>query len=186
MSPRRRSVLVGLALGVLVSLVALVVMAARSDDGADPSGDSVDVISPEAPERNDLSTEPLLTMDGGTTSLAEMTGAPLVINFWQRSCAPCLREMPAIEAVHKALGAKVRIVGVNGGDERDVAAQYASQRGVTYEIVRDPRFDVANDMKVSTYPATFLVSPDGKVLRSRYGEINENELRSMLNEEFGL
>jgi hypothetical protein len=42
--------------------------------------------------------------------------------------------------------------------------------GVTYDIVRDPRFDTATAMGVKVYPATFFVRADGTIASVHYGE----------------
>jgi thiol-disulfide isomerase/thioredoxin len=37
------------------------------------------------------------TLDGGELALASLRGRPLVLNFWASWCAPCVREMPALD-----------------------------------------------------------------------------------------
>ena len=39
--------------------------------------------------------------EGGELALAPLRGRPLLINFWATWCAPCLRELPAIDRFYR-------------------------------------------------------------------------------------
>ena len=47
-----------------------------------------------------LETGRLLDRDDNDIDLAELTGRPLVVNFWFTDCPPCKREMPALQSAH--------------------------------------------------------------------------------------
>ncbi len=44
--------------------------------------------------------------DGGFLEMAPLRGKPLLINFWATWCAPCLRELPAIDQFHRQYQAR--------------------------------------------------------------------------------
>lgn len=40
-------------------------------------------------------------VNGGQVELTQYLGKPLVLNFWATWCAPCVKEMPDLDALHK-------------------------------------------------------------------------------------
>ncbi|MGD9794095.1 MAG: TlpA family protein disulfide reductase [Acidimicrobiia bacterium] len=180
MSPaRRRSVMIGLVIGLVVAVPLAFALSNRND--------SVDRIDLNAPETNTLPTNPVTDLTGKKLTLADLhDDKVMVVNFWQKSCAPCRKEMPAFEQVHQEYGDKVRFVGVDGGDELEVVQEFIAEVKVTYDIVRDPAFDLATAMGVRVYPATFLIDRDGAVVSATYGEMDVAQLRSLIDEQLAI
>ena len=119
-------------------------------------------------------------------SLETLRGKPVVVNFWASWCVPCRREMPAFAALHASLGDKVAFVGINNKDFRDSALKFMEQAGVRYPSAFDPRGNIAARYGVVGMPATFFISGDGRVLDSRIGEINADDLRQTINRLYGI
>ena len=53
------------------------------------------------------------TFDGSTSNFTAYAGTPLVVNFFSRTCAPCVTEMPEFEAVFQAFDGAVAFVGIS-------------------------------------------------------------------------
>lgn len=60
------------------------------------------------------SAEPTLThrLSGKTSSLEDLKGKVLVLNFWAEWCRPCIREIPAIQRVVAEAGDQVMFLPV--------------------------------------------------------------------------
>jgi peroxiredoxin len=122
------------------------------------------------------------SLDGRAVALRSLTGEPLVVNFWASTCLPCRKEMPDLEALHDAVGDRVRIVGVNPQDSTDTAKEFADKVGATYELLRDPDGQVTTAFGVAGLPTTFFVSADGRILETRAGALSADELRATIDE----
>ncbi len=117
---------------------------------------------------------------GGVLRLADLRGTPVVVNLWAASCTPCLTEMPAFERVHRALGDKVRFVGVDVNDLEAEGRTMARRTGVTYPLVRDPSGAYLVAVGGAGLPTTLVLDASGTVVNARTGEWSEDELRAAL------
>ena len=117
--------------------------------------------------------------DGGTVALAALAGKPLVINFWATYCPPCKAEMPLLQKDVGRSGA--RLVLVNEGDGRDVAAGFLRGLGIQQPSLLDGDLAVGRAYGVSAYPTTVFVRADGTIDRRQVGELSEAVLAAELS-----
>jgi thiol-disulfide isomerase/thioredoxin len=179
---RRRSILVGLGIGALVTAGAVGVMA-MEDDGDDRDVAELGVDPPDV--SGDLvPATTLTTLDGRPVTLDQFRGRPLVVNFWQEACAPCRAEMPAFEQVHRQTRDRVSFIGINVGDAAEVTAKFVEDVGVTYDIVRDPSSSMVAPAKVVGLPTTLFVDASGRILESHLTELTAEELTAKIDEHF--
>jgi thiol-disulfide isomerase/thioredoxin len=134
----------------------------------------------ESPDGDPLPDLELQTFDGAPFRFSELRGKPAVVNFWASYCAPCVKEMPAIESVHQSLGNQVAVIGVNNQDRDEKADEMAERTGVTYTLVRDPRGDAFFELGLAVMPTTLFVDADGNVVATELGELTESELTATI------
>lgn len=48
--------------------------------------------------------------NGAKTSLADFRGKPVLLNLWATWCAPCVKEMPTLDALSETLGDSVTVL----------------------------------------------------------------------------
>ena len=165
---------------IAAALVANAVIG-KDDDGA-ASSDRITLGSAKV-DGTALLTQPLLTVNGKTSSLGAVTGTkPVLVNLWQQSCAPCVKEMPLLDEVHRT-EERVDVVGVNTQDPPDRARQMAAKTGITYPWLRDPTGDFFYASKGTGLPRTVLIEPSGVVLATKTGEFSSRaELERWLDD----
>lgn len=121
---------------------------------------------------------------GGTGSLPALAGRPVVVNFWQSNCAPCITEMPALQRVHQAMGDKVAFVGLDTLETDHGAAQRLVDRtGVDYALGLDPNGQIGTGFGIIGFPTTALIDRNGTIVYLHLGEITEEELTKQINEK---
>ena len=74
-----------------------------------------------------------LASDGSTISLSKWADRPLLINFWATWCAPCVVELPMLEAAAQILAEDnimLVLVSMDRGGQK-IAAPFLQERGIT-------------------------------------------------------
>jgi len=127
-------------------------------------------------------------LDGSRFDLSDHLtedGRPVLLNLWASWCAPCREEMPALDAASRA-HTDVYFIGVAVDDNASDAAAFAEEVGVSYALAIDESGLVGGDYPSPGLPATFLISPDGIIVKTVYGGVDEADIDAMIAEAFGL
>ena len=112
------------------------------------------------------SAVPSLTLhntSGKALQLASLTGKPLLVNLWATWCAPCIAELPKLDALAVSKGAALQVVTISedltGGDK--VAAFLSSRGSAHLPPWLDPDNNASSSYKVSTLPTTIYYDAAG-------------------------
>jgi thiol-disulfide isomerase/thioredoxin len=120
--------------------------------------------------------------------LAQLTGKPLVVNFWYSTCPPCEQEAPALAAVSGATRGKVTFVGVDYEDSRQSAAAFIRSHHEDYPDAFDASGKVATQLfGIPGTPTTYFLSPNGqRELGVQIGAVTEAGLAHDLHALYGV
>ena len=162
LDPRRRPILLALALAIATTVAVLgVVVATR------PSGDSV---AKGQPAPGIVGT----TLDGAPFDLTALRGRPVVINFWGPTCVPCRDEFPLLKAKlaeHAADG--LAVVGVLTDDPADPARAFVADEGASWPTVIDPNGALKKTYRVVGRPQSYFVDRNGILRSIQIGEVRD-------------
>jgi thiol-disulfide isomerase/thioredoxin len=106
--------------------------------------------------------------------LADYRGQVVLLHFWASWCAPCLREIPALEAFYagpyRELSARGLVVLTVTNDFRigDVR-RFQAERKFSAPIFLDMLGSLHDEMKMIGLPATAVIGRDGQVVKRLYG-----------------
>lgn len=70
--------------------------------------------------------------------LRELTGRPMLINFWASWCGPCKIELPLLARAHREWGDQVAFLGIDVQDASAEAWKSLTAAGVEYPQLEDP------------------------------------------------
>jgi thiol-disulfide isomerase/thioredoxin len=106
--------------------------------------------------------------DGTTVRFSDFRGKVILVNLWATWCAPCRKEMPALDALQKARGGDAfEVVAVNlDTREPEKAGDFLDEIGVeALARYAEPEGAFLQDMKragrAPGLPATVLLDRDG-------------------------
>lgn len=130
----------------------------------------------------------LTLLDGGVVDNKSLRGTTVALNFWGSWCAPCEKEMPALDEVYREMAADgVTVIGVGiKNDYEPNALSLLESTGVTYPVGRDTAGDdpqrgpVEMAFGVTSYPTTVFLRPDGTVFAIRIGELTSDQISEYL------
>ena len=140
------------------SLAALVLLAAAV--GCD-RGNHPEQIGRPAPE---------FTVTDGARSidLSHYRGQVVVLNFWASWCAPCLEELPTLEALQQQLP-RVQIIAISTDDDRAAYQRFLVDHGVTLLTVRDAAQRSNSLYGTFRFPETYVIDQRGLIRRKFVG-----------------
>lgn len=110
--------------------------------------------------------------DGEPATLADFKGKPLLLNLWATWCAPCVKELPTLDALAKRNGAPpVMALSQDMGDQAKVAA-FLDERKLGLEPFQDNKMDMSSALGVQILPTTVLYGSDGKEIWRFTGDLD--------------
>ena len=171
-----------LALAIVLGLTLLAIGLYQRwpEDAAEPTSELVGMTAP---------VFQLTTLDGEVINSDVLSGQTVVLNFWGSWCAPCLVEMPEFQSVSDEALAGVVIVGVGIKMDNDENARaLVDDLALSYVIGRDTggsnrqKGPIQLEYRITNFPSTVFISPDGTVAAVRIGEMTSDEIRASIRD----
>jgi len=102
---------------------------------------------------------------GAVLSLADFKGKVVLLNIWATWCAPCVKELPALDRLQAKLArddATVIALSIDRGGLAQVARFFDRLEIRNLAIHLDPQSRVWRALKVKALPLTLLIDPAGR------------------------
>ena len=115
----------------------------------------------------------------------DFKGKVVILNFWATWCAPCLREMPALELLYqKYKNEGLQVIGIVVVSNKNDIAPKLKKTGVTYPVLLGSKKTIAAYGNFYSIPQTFIIGRDGKILKQLSGSNTysalEKEIKAVL------
>jgi thiol-disulfide isomerase/thioredoxin len=171
-------------LGLGLIIIALVVVASRSGHkeetapaaasapAAAPAPKSADFVWYDAPR--DAPATVFKDAGDADKTLADFKGKALVVNFWATWCAPCVKEMPTLDALQAQMGGDTFQVLTISQDREGakVAQPFVEKNGwKNLGLYLEPQGRFQRDASIRGLPTTIIIDKAGKEVGRVEGEV---------------
>ena len=175
-APRRRSPWIAGAVGIV--LAAFLVVLAVANPGESDEASSPLLGQPAPPVVSTI-------IDGGTFDLARRKGSWVVLNFFNSTCIPCIREHPELvdfAARQTSSDNPVELYTIVNDDSDGAVRAFFAANGGDWPKVRDADGAIAVAFGVAKVPETWVIDPNGWVRLRVLGELTEGFLDARIAE----
>jgi thiol-disulfide isomerase/thioredoxin len=115
---------------------------------------------------------PIRDAGGEETSLAALRGKPVLVNLWATWCAPCVKELPTLDALADRPGAPEVLALSQDMAGQDKVRAFLAERRIALDPWHDGEMAVSSALGVQILPTTILYGSDGKEIWRYTGDLD--------------
>lgn len=119
------------------------------------------------------------TLGGATVTAEALAGRTVVLNFWASWCVPCVSEHSHLLQAARVFP-DVAFLGVLYNDTPANAQGFLARYGSAYDHLLDPTGRLSIDYGVAGVPETYVIGPDGVILKKFVGPVSFPMLAAVL------
>ena len=107
---------------------------------------------------------------GNAHHLQELRGKYLLLDFWFSGCGPCIESFPEMREISEQMADSLEVVSISQDSEKEWR-RASVRHGITWYNWNDLQREngIFARFRVSSAPYYFLVSPEGKLIASKFG-----------------
>ncbi|UII54688.1 thiol-disulfide oxidoreductase ResA [Cytobacillus spongiae] len=125
----------------------------------------------------------LVDLNGEKHKLSDYKGQGVFLNFWGTWCKPCEKEMPYMNNQYKQYTDQgVQILAVNVGESDFAVEKFVERHELVFPIVNDKDGQVQSAYGINPLPVTFLIDPEGKVVKVHTGSLSEPMVKDFMEQ----
>ena len=119
----------------------------------------------------------LQQLGGGEVALSDYRGKWVVVNYWATWCAPCVKEMPELSALHEA-HEDIVVLGLAFEDVDDADFnEFLEDAPVSYPILKVDVYEPPEPFGApKVLPTTIILDKDGRSVKAFLGPVTGEDI----------
>ncbi len=125
-----------------------------------------------AQTKSDIKQMPDLELkmhNGETIKLSQLKGKVVLLDFWYRGCAPCLKSIRGLIELQEEFKEDLVIIGVNPVDTREDVLDYFNYKKTNYLSTYKTDNNLSVIFNIEAYPTIILYDREGKMVKKEVG-----------------
>lgn len=119
--------------------------------------------------------------DGNEIMLSDLSGKPIILNFWATWCGYCIQEMPDFEKAYKENKDEIQFLIINTDDGIEKGEKFIKNNGYSFPTYYDLEYNAAITYGISGIPRTIAIDKDGNIRYNRSGMLTAEALEGIIN-----
>ena len=123
------------------------------------------------------------SLAGEASSMEQLRGKVVLVNFWATSCSGCIKEMPQLVGTHQKYASQgyQTVAVAMSYDPPEFVREYASAHKLPFFVTLDNQGSMAKAFgEIRLTPTSILIDKNGKVVKRYLGEPDFNELHAQI------
>jgi thiol-disulfide isomerase/thioredoxin len=116
--------------------------------------------------------------------MQSLKGHWVFINYWASWCEACVEEIQQLNQFYDENQQRMLLFAVNYED-LELGQQHSliKQLGIRYPSLKDDPSDSLNLGEITVLPMTFVLNPQGQLVKTLYGSVTRRRLAAILTSE---
>jgi thiol-disulfide isomerase/thioredoxin len=105
----------------------------------------------------------LYNVHGKRVVRKDFTGKVTIVNFWATWCGPCVKEIPMLNRLIKAMkGYNFELLSINFGENKTRIIDFMKKVDVDFPVLLDDKGRISGEWRTIVLPSSYVIGPDGK------------------------
>jgi thiol-disulfide isomerase/thioredoxin len=121
--------------------------------------------------------------EGEPTSLGQLKGQTVMVNFWATWCSPCTYEMPFLQQIYEDWPEDTLVLlAINIQESSSDVSQFMQSQGFSFPVLLDSKGNVARRYNVTGIPTTFFIDKENVIQNVHVGSFqSQAEIETILS-----
>lgn len=97
------------------------------------------------------------------TSLSDLKGKVVYVDFWASWCVPCRRSFPWMNQIQQQYGDDLVVLAINLDQEPELAQQFLQDNPAAFHVEFNTNGELAQAYQVVGMPSSYLIDKRGQV-----------------------